>query len=95
MSLNSWWDGNPDQRYWMEVTTTGSMGDILIAPSLEYASGHLIAAVSSVARSERPLQERLQMAWDHRVQMLWMKPCLTSDLLSEFKDFVGTSDLSR
>jgi hypothetical protein len=55
--------------------------------SLEYASDHLIAAVSSLASSERPLQERLQMAWDDHVQMLWMKPCLTSDLLREFRDF--------
>ena len=51
--------------------------------TLEYASDHLIAAVSSVASSERPLQERLQMAWDDPVQMLWMKPCLTTDLLRE------------
>ncbi len=26
------------------------------------------------------------MAWDDQVQMLWMKPCLTSDLLREFRD---------
>ena len=55
--------------------------------SLEYASDHLVAAVSSLARSERPLQERLQTTWDDHVQMLWMKPCLTSDLLHEFRDF--------
>jgi hypothetical protein len=55
--------------------------------TLEYASDHLIAAVSSLASSERPLQERLQMAWDDHVQMLWIKPCLTTDLLREFKDF--------
>jgi hypothetical protein len=48
--------------------------------SLEYASGHLIAAVTSLATSELPLQERLQVAWDDHVQMLWIKPCLTSDL---------------
>ena len=55
--------------------------------SLAYASEHLIAAVTSLAGSERPLQERLQLAWDDHVQMLWMKPCLTSDLLLEFRDF--------
>jgi hypothetical protein len=54
--------------------------------SLEYASEHLIAAVTSLASSERPLQERLQTVWDDDVQMLWMKPCLTSDLLREFRD---------
>ena len=27
------------------------------------------------------------MAWDDHLQMLWMKPCLTSDLLREFRDF--------
>lgn len=59
----------------------------LSAVILEYASDHLIAAVSSLARSERPLQERLQMAWDDQIQMLWMKPCLTTDLLREFRDF--------
>jgi hypothetical protein len=55
--------------------------------SLEYASDHLIAAVSSLASSERPLQERLQLVWDDHVQMLWMKPCLTSELMREFRDF--------
>jgi hypothetical protein len=59
----------------------------LSAVSLEYASDHLIAAVSSLASSERPLQERLQLVWDDHVQMLWMKPCLTSELLREFRDF--------
>lgn len=55
--------------------------------SLEYASDHLLVAVRSLASSERPLQERLQVAWDDHVQMLWMQPCLTIDLLQEFKDF--------
>jgi hypothetical protein len=54
--------------------------------SLEYASDHLMAAVSSLASSELPLSERLQVAWDNHVQRLWMKPCLTSDLLREFRD---------
>jgi hypothetical protein len=27
------------------------------------------------------------VAWDDHVQMLWMKPCLTPDLLREFRDF--------
>lgn len=55
--------------------------------SLQYASDHLVAAVKSLASSERPLHERLQVAWDDHVQMLWIKPCLTTDLLSDFKDF--------
>ena len=54
--------------------------------SLEYASEHLTATVKALATSERPLQERLQIAWDNDVQMLWMKPCLTADLLREFRD---------
>jgi hypothetical protein len=54
--------------------------------SLEYASDHLTAAVKWLATSESPLQERLQTAWDNHVQMLWMKPCLTADLLREFRD---------
>jgi hypothetical protein len=54
--------------------------------SLEYATDHLTAAVASLAKSERRLPERLQLAWDDHVQMLWMQPCLTADLLAEFRD---------
>jgi hypothetical protein len=32
MALKTWWDGDDAQRYWMEVATTGAMGEILIAP---------------------------------------------------------------
>jgi hypothetical protein len=32
MAINEWWASNPDQRCWMEVATTGHMGEILIAP---------------------------------------------------------------
>jgi hypothetical protein len=54
--------------------------------SLEYASEHLTAAVRSLAISEVPLPTRLQTAWDDHVQMVWMKPCLTRELLREFRD---------
>jgi hypothetical protein len=54
--------------------------------SLEYASDHLTAAVRSLATSEDRLTQRLQTAWDEHVQMVWMKPCLTRDLLREFRD---------
>lgn len=54
--------------------------------SLDYASDHLTAAVTSLASSEGPLHERLQCAWDDHVQMLWMQPCLTADLLRDFRD---------
>jgi hypothetical protein len=54
--------------------------------SLEYASGELTAAIRTLASSDRPLGERLQTAWDEHVQMVWMKPCLTVDLLREFRD---------
>src|SRR5918999_3586848 len=54
--------------------------------SLAYAAEHLTAAVRSLAVSEDPLTERLQTAWDEHVQMVWMKPCLTRDLLREFRD---------
>ena len=53
--------------------------------SLDYASGQLGAAVRSLATSESALADRLQVAWDEHVQMIWMKPCLTSDLLRRFK----------
>ena len=58
----------------------------LFVVSLEDASDHLTAALRSLAISERPLQQRLQEAWDDHVQMLWMKPCLTAELLRQFKD---------
>ena len=54
--------------------------------SLDYAADHLTAAVRSLATSEHPLADRLQTAWDEHVQMVWMKPCLTRDLLLEFRD---------
>lgn len=54
--------------------------------SLEYAADNLIDAVTSLAASERPLPERLQSAWDDHVERLWQQPCLTVDLLREFRD---------
>src|SRR3954449_13345999 len=54
--------------------------------SLEYASDHLTAAVRSLATSEDQLVRRLQDVWDEHVQMVWMKPCLTRDLLRDFRD---------
>ena len=59
---------------------------VVVDMSLEYASDHLTAAVRSLATSEDRLAERLQTAWDEHVQMVWMKPCLTRDLLREFRD---------
>lgn len=54
--------------------------------SLDYAADHLTAAVRAVATSDAPLAVRLQAAWDEHVQMVWYKPCLTRDLLQEFRD---------
>jgi hypothetical protein len=59
---------------------------MLVPMSLDYASDHLTAAVRSLATSEDHLTERLQTAWDEHVQMVWMKPCLTRDLLRGFRD---------
>ena len=53
--------------------------------SLEYAAGHLRDSVVSLALSEQPMQQRLQAAWDTHVQMVWMKRCLSRDLLRDFK----------
>jgi hypothetical protein len=53
--------------------------------SLDYAADHLVEAVRTLARGDAPLAARLQAAWTENVQMLWMKPCLTRDLLAEFK----------
>jgi len=54
--------------------------------SLVYAADHLTDAVRSLATSEQPLPARLQTTWDEHVQLVWMKPCLTSELLREFWD---------
>src|SRR6185295_4215140 len=54
--------------------------------SLDYASDQLTAAVRLLATSDEQLAERLQASWDEHVQMVWMKPCLTRDLLREFRD---------
>ena len=54
--------------------------------SLDYAADHLTAAVRSLAKSDAPLAVRLQTAWDEHVQMVWQKPCLSRDLLREFRD---------
>jgi hypothetical protein len=54
--------------------------------SLEYASEELAKAVEQLATSELPLHERLQAAWTEHVQMVWMKPCLTVELLGAFRD---------
>jgi hypothetical protein len=53
---------------------------------LATASDHLTSAVRSLATSEAPLRDRLQTVWDEHLQMLWMRPCLTRDLLREFRD---------
>jgi hypothetical protein len=38
MPVNTWWDGDAEQRYWMEVATTGAMGELLIAPKFPGAT---------------------------------------------------------
>lgn len=37
MVLNTWWERDEAQPYWMEVATTGAMGEILIAPKFQGA----------------------------------------------------------
>jgi hypothetical protein len=34
MALNTWWDGDPDQRYWMEITDREDLGGPLKSPKL-------------------------------------------------------------
>jgi len=68
------------------ATTSTAVRATLGVMSLQYASDQLSAGVRLLATSERPLAERLQTAWDDHVQMVWMKPCLTRDLLREFRD---------
>jgi hypothetical protein len=54
--------------------------------SLQYAADHLTDAVRSLATNEAQLCPRVQTVWDEHVQLIWMKPCLTRDLLQEFSD---------
>ncbi len=54
--------------------------------SLDYASDNLGAAVRALAVSESPPVERLQSVWKDHVQMVWEQPCLTRDLLRDFRD---------
>lgn len=34
MAINAWWEGLPEERYWIEVTDRESLGSNLIAPKL-------------------------------------------------------------
>ena len=52
---------------------------------LEIADEHLEAAVRCLAAGAGSPAERLQTAWEQHVQMVWMQPCLTRDLLRAFK----------
>jgi hypothetical protein len=54
--------------------------------SLQYAADHLTDAVRSLATNEAQLGSRLQTVWEEHVQLVWMKPCLTRDLLQEFSE---------
>ena len=54
--------------------------------SLDYARDNLADAVRLLATSDDPLAVRLQAAWDGPVSNVWEKPCLTVDLLREFRD---------
>jgi hypothetical protein len=54
--------------------------------SLEYAADHLRTAVRDLAASEQPLPERVQAVWNEHGQMVRMKPCLTRELLRDFRD---------
>ena len=31
--INRWWDGNPAEKYWMEITDRSDLGANLIAPT--------------------------------------------------------------
>jgi hypothetical protein len=37
--LKTWWDGDPAQRYWLEITDRDDLGADLVAPQLDHA-GH-------------------------------------------------------
>ncbi len=67
--------------------------------TLEYAADQLEAAVRLLATGEAEPDARLQTAWAECVQMIWMKPCLTQDLLRQFKalweEYTAPSDDPR
>ena len=54
--------------------------------TLAYASEELAAALVTLASADGDARTRLQAAWDDHVQMVWMKPCLTRELLREYRD---------
>jgi len=54
--------------------------------SLDDARDHLAGAVRSLASGDAPLVLRAQAAWDEHVALLWIKPCLTVELLRDFRD---------
>jgi hypothetical protein len=54
--------------------------------SLDYARDQFAGAVRSLATSEAASHPRLQEAWTEHVGMVWEKPCLTVELLRDFRD---------
>jgi hypothetical protein len=61
-------------------------GEAVDSMSLDYARDHFAGAVRSLATSEAPVLPRLQAAWTEHVGMVWEKPCLTVELLRDFRD---------
>ncbi len=37
MALNTWWDDEPDERYWLEITDRSDLGADLLAPQVDDA----------------------------------------------------------
>jgi hypothetical protein len=62
VALHTWWDSDPSQTYWMEVATTGSMGEILIAPKFSGASWSY-ELVSQVHPGDRVLHWESSSTW--------------------------------
>lgn len=39
MAINNWWEGDPSERYWMEITDRADLGDDLRAPKTNATGG--------------------------------------------------------
>lgn len=57
MALNTWWEHDPEQRYWMEITGRDDIGENLVAPQLDGGgnANWSYALVSQVRPGDRVL----------------------------------------
>ncbi len=64
MTLNTWWDGDPAEHFWMEITQRDALGENLLAPKADGAGGEQwsYTLVSQVRPGDRVLHYRTNEA---------------------------------